>query len=446
MKQNTWMLMLFLFFAAGCASQGKSRFDFDKKYQTFGESESSSFDEYQRNIKNILRKNWGALSGPDSDYPKLTEEEIDKLVAEHTPTDREPHGCKSGNRQARGMLLIHGLYDSPRVMRDLENYFNNRCFHTRTILLPGHGTRPGSLLHIRYQQWVAAVDNAVELFGKEFKGDIYITGFSTGGALGLKKALEENSRIKGLFLFAPALRVSDGLPRFLHGIGMKWVLFQKLDDSDLIKYESMTLDSVIEVGKLADEVRDTLIEAKTKIDIPVMLVIAENDYTIKTKTAIRLYQQGWFGEKSEMLIYAPIKEDGQCIKEIRPGDPSATPKLATYIGSCFVYKAGGKEYLIADYSHMALTLGPDDAHYGLEGDYKYCTQYFYSHAVEGQCKHKGNESTDVCFGERGMIGSVRYPQCEKQHLMVRRLTSNPQFNELTNYMDGFIKRYIDDTL
>ena len=227
---------------------------------------------------------------------------------------------------------------------------------------------------------------------------------------------------------------------------MEWVPFQKLADRDYIKYESITLDSVIEVGKLADEVSARLSDEQTQLDIPVMLVIAKNDYTIKTQTAIKLYEQGRFGNKSDMLIYAPIKVGKKCVKGVLVGNSTVTPRIPTYMSSCFIHEQGGKKYMIADYSHMALTLKSTDKHYGLEGDYKYCTQYFYDKELETRCKESSNTMTDICFGERKVFGSAKYPQCRQDEQIVRRLTSNPQFKEMTDYLDRFIKQNLDSSL
>jgi len=439
-------LLLLVVFTAGCATTGASRFNLVAEYQMLEAHQNVSYEQYQQKVAKQLRKNWTELAQLDADYPWLSEAKINELVTAHTPSNRKkPKACKSVNKN-RGMLLIHGLYDSPYVMRDLEDYFNQRCFHTRSILLPGHGTRPGSLLSISYQAWNAVVENAVEQFSKDINGDIYITGFSTGAALAIKNALDHDDKIKGMFLFAPALQLNYGLASFLHKLGKDWVPFQIFEDSDLIKYESMTLDSVIAVGQLADEVRNRLNKETNRLAIPVMIVIAKNDATIKTDTAIQLYEHGKFGNKSDMLIYAPGMVGEKCIKGMLQGDMTTTPKIPTYMNSCFVHREAGADYMIADYSHMALGLKSTDKHYGLQGDYKYCSQYFHNEEQATQCKNKGSTISDICFGERKAFGSNEYSQCKKRGLIVRRLTSNPQFREMTQYLDEFIRRYIDKNI
>lgn len=445
MIQRLWIIVLIAAFASGCASTAKSRFALNEEFQTLGINAYASYAEYEASVSKTLRKNWNELARPNADYPQLGQTKVNALIDAHAPTNKHPGNCEVDISRPRGMLLIHGLYDSPYIMRDLEEYFRSKCFHTRSLLLPGHGTRPGSLLNIDYMSWVKTVNHAVKQFADDIHGDIYISGFSTGGALALKNALDHR-QVKGLFLFSPALKVNSSQAVIFKKLGMEWVPFQKLADRDYIKYESITLDSVIEVGKLADEVSARLSDEQTQLDIPVMLVIAKNDYTIKTQTAIKLYEQGRFGNKSDMLIYAPIKVGKKCVKGVLVGNSTVTPRIPTYMSSCFIHEQGGKKYMIADYSHMALTLKSTDKHYGLEGDYKYCTQYFYDKELETRCKESSNTMTDICFGERKVFGSAKYPQCRQDEQIVRRLTSNPQFKEMTDYLDRFIKQNLDSSL
>ena len=74
--------------------------------------------------------------------------------------------------------------DSPFMMRDIGEYFKEKSFLVRSILLPGHGTVPGDLTNISYEKWIEAVQYGINSFEKETE-NLYIAGFSTGGALAL---------------------------------------------------------------------------------------------------------------------------------------------------------------------------------------------------------------------------------------------------------------------
>ena len=92
---------------------------------------------------------------------------------------------------------------------------------------------------------------------------------------------------------------------------------------------------------------------------------------------------------------------------------------------------------------MALTLDSEDEHYGLEGDYRHCTHYFLDQEMLARCKQTASSSDELCFGERAAIGSQGYPQFGQHCSVVRRLTSNPQFGQLTALLDKFIRDYIE---
>lgn len=433
-----WLVFLCVILITACSSNKGSRFELVEAYQ-FSDVGWSSYADYQAGVTKILEENWRALlaSGevlPDERIvPDVDGGAIEKLVGLLAPTDNRPDAqCRFKDGKERGMLLIHGLYDSPYTMHDLEAYFQQKCFHTRSILLPGHGTRPASLLEIDFESWINIVNFAIRELAGEVDNNVYVAGYSTGGALALNSAFE-NRLVKGAFLFAPALKVNAGAVYWLKKIGLDWVPFHRLADKDLMKYESLTLDSVIAVDSLAGRLRSNVENSKSRLTIPVFLAVAENDFTIKSDTAIEYFHQGRFGDDAEMYIYSPDK--------VGEGDPEK--RLPTYIDSRFVHEQDGRKFMIADYSHMALTLRPDDWHYGLQGDYKNCLQYVFDSDKRERCKDQTLTYADVCFGERALLGSQYYAQCDGAGQVVRRLTSNPQFEGLTTFLDGFINRYID---
>ncbi len=435
-----FLLFLFAFVTSGCATG--ERFERKPEYTLFDIDAAASYAEYQATTTRKLKNNWDELAREDQQFTDRYKATVGQIVSANSPTD-EKAKCNGAHEVERGMLLIHGLYDSPRVMRDLEAYFNRNCFHTRSMLLPGHGTRPASLLKFSYEGWIEAVDVAMRQFKQDFHGDIYITGFSTGAALGLRYAMEHESDVQGLFLFAPALQLPNGaaiLANVLSFFGVDWVPTQKLDDTDYVKYESMTVDSVLEVNKLSRNVRQLVQENGRQVDIPVLIVLAQNDYTIDSATTIKYFERGLFGSRADMLIYRPPEEGETCATEFKPCVTAPVQNKAACQCSVLTHADDhGKEYLVADYSHMALTLDWRDRHYGLDGNYKYCTQYFRSEEKENTCKGNTAGTQEVCYGERAMSDGQHYPACVERGLVVRRLTSNPQFDSLTRYLDEFLE-------
>ena len=114
-------------------------------------------------------------------------------------------GClpPESRRAERGILLLHGLSDMPLAMRDLADAFAARCFLVRAMLLPGHGTRAGDLLHVSRSDWQAAMRFGLGTV-KEDADAVFTGGFSLGGLLSIY-ALLDDATVQGAFVFSPAL-------------------------------------------------------------------------------------------------------------------------------------------------------------------------------------------------------------------------------------------------
>ena len=119
-----------------------------------------------------------------------------------------------------GVLLLHGMTDSPYSMRHFARLFHEHGFYVLNLRMPGHGTTPGELARIDWQDWMAAVRLGAADVGNRLAPDqpFYIMGYSNGGSLAVKYALDSlddtSLRIPDqLFLISPMLGVS-GLARF----------------------------------------------------------------------------------------------------------------------------------------------------------------------------------------------------------------------------------------
>lgn len=126
-------------------------------------------------------------------------------------SDRPTHGPLRG-----GVLLVHGLSDSPYHMRAVARIFAEQGFFVIALRLPGHGTIPGALIDVEWQQWYEAVKAGVKMVQHEIRevndAKLILGGFSTGGALTLRYVLEsvradDPKTPDKLFLFSPAIAV-----------------------------------------------------------------------------------------------------------------------------------------------------------------------------------------------------------------------------------------------
>jgi alpha-beta hydrolase superfamily lysophospholipase len=126
-------------------------------------------------------------------------------------------------------VFLHGLTDAPYSLRHLAEAYRARGFLAIAIRLPGHGMVPGGLTEAVWEDWMAATRLAVRSARARMpSGPLHIVGYSNGGALALKHALdaledERLPRADRLVLLSPMVGVTAfarfaglaGLPAFL---------------------------------------------------------------------------------------------------------------------------------------------------------------------------------------------------------------------------------------
>ncbi len=120
----------------------------------------------------------------------------------------EPDGEPVG-----GVLLVHGLSDSPYSMRALAQQLRASGWLAVGLRVPGHGTTPHALAEASIADWKAAVRVAAAGV-RQRVGDAptIMVGFSNGGALVVSETLREidagTVHTDGLVLISPMIGVS----------------------------------------------------------------------------------------------------------------------------------------------------------------------------------------------------------------------------------------------
>ena len=119
------------------------------------------------------------------------------------------------DRPTKGVLLLHGLSDSPYSLRTLAKTLHQQGYYVLGLRMPGHGTIPSGLVHASWQDMAAAVKLAIRHVSQRIGSstDLHIIGYSMGAAQAVNyslDALEDNSlpRAKSLVLISPAIGVS----------------------------------------------------------------------------------------------------------------------------------------------------------------------------------------------------------------------------------------------
>ncbi|MEO8353452.1 MAG: alpha/beta fold hydrolase, partial [Chthoniobacteraceae bacterium] len=171
-----------------------------------------------------------------------------------------------------GALLLHGLSDSPYSMRAIGERLHARGFTVVGMRMPGHGTCPGSLAKVSWQDWTAAVRIGAIGLRKVIPKDapLILTGFSNGGALSVHYALEATGdaslpKVDAVLLFSPMIGITPmaRLTRFHRLIaavsGERRANWSAVDaEIDPYKYNSWPMNASVQAWQMTHQVETGL--------------------------------------------------------------------------------------------------------------------------------------------------------------------------------------------
>ncbi|MBR0652817.1 alpha/beta fold hydrolase [Roseomonas terrae] len=319
----------------------------------------------------------------------------------------EPSGAPVGVA-----VFLHGLTDAPYSLRHLAEAYRARGFLAIAIRLPGHGMVPGGLTEAVWEEWMAATRLAVRAArARVATGPLHLVGYSNGGALALKHALDaiEDQRLPQadrLVLVSPMVGVTAfarfaglaGLPAFLPRFA-KAAWLDILPEFNPFKFNSFPVNAARQTWRLTSAIEvqlDRLAQAQRLSALPPVLTFQSVvDATVSTPAVLsRLYDR--LPENGSELVlfdlnrslrFGPLFSAGadSAIDRILP---AATRRYAvTVVGNDGVGVAGvarriaagsaveavtplGADWPRAVYSlsHVALPFPASDGLYGGEPD------------------------------------------------------------------------------
>lgn len=343
---------------------------------------------------------------------------LEKIVEGNAPFELKPAaGYPAGQKKTyrRGVLLTHGLTDSPYFMRHLAEIFQEDGFRVMSVLLPGHGTQPGDLLEVSWQEWAKAVAYGTDRLAEEVD-EIYLAGFSAGGALSVYHSLYDN-RVRGLLLFSPAFSITARAAwANMHKLyswlipSAKWVGIRP--DKSLYKYESLPKNAAAQMHALTKTLHSRL--QQHEVSIPVFVAASQDDTTANTPATLEFMAHAHH-PSSRLVLYTT--DTGK----FPPGIPVEKLEL--------VHSVVPEQNILSS-AHTAVVLPPDDPHYGANGDYSNAIHYYPDDL----------EKYDACRNnpEEVLQGEITEENLKAGTL--RRLMYNPNFAALKISM----KRFIDN--
>jgi len=350
-----------------------------------------SFDAYRQDTVQLLLQR-RVYQGAD---PAL---EIDW----NAPREWRPEG-----QPRRGVLLVHGLGDSPWSFRDIGEQLAAAGFLVRTVLLPGHGTRPEDLLDVSLEDWRRVVDEQARALRREVE-QVYLGGFSTGANLVVEHAYA-NPDVAGLLLFSPAFLSNSAYDWLAPLIAWARPWLREPDGirpmQNAVRYMTVPTNGFAQFYRSSRRARQAL--ASGPYGKPVLMVVAEHDSVLDTGYLAQGFS-AQFPHPASRLIWYGSKRDNF------DRDPRVLVRT-DYL----------PELRISQFSHMGLLFAPGNALYGAAGSLRLCWNG-QPDAARADCQR----GAPVWYSDWG------YVQEGKVHA---RLTFNPYFD----WQGGVMRQVLD---
>lgn len=104
------------------------------------------------------------------------------------------------------VIFIHGILESPKQFRKLDQLARQEGYSTYRFYLPGHGGSSGYFAKTSYKVWIECTTRYITKLNKQYK-EIILVGHSMGALLAICEAAHRQKGIKALFLIDPPVSI-----------------------------------------------------------------------------------------------------------------------------------------------------------------------------------------------------------------------------------------------
>ena len=403
----------------GCSDSPQEPWHTEKLTEEFTrdmvDDQVRSFDDYlaleQRLFKQLDEKIYvDTATGPDHALERYS------AGSSADPRRSKPNWNRSfelhADEPVGGVLLLHGMSDSPYSLRTLGKTLKQRGYQVVGLRLPGHGTAPSGLRYVTWQDMAAAVRLAMEHLANSLGSkSIHIVGYSTGAPLALNFMLNamEDDQIPApasLVLISPAIRVhpTSALAGFKDALavlpGMDGLAYLSvMDEFDPYKYNSFATNAGAQVHQITrnvDRRMQALSRDNAAVDkLPPILVFKSTvDATVTTDAVVDNLLKRLPGGRNELVLF-DINRNAAIKSTLLVSDPAPLtrrlmenrnlPFAVTFVTNenphstsvvarrkqPFSLEKSGIDNLglawprgVVSLSHVALPIPPDDPLYG----------------------------------------------------------------------------------
>jgi len=228
----------------------------------------------------------------------------------------EPDGAPVG-----AVVLLHGLTDSPYSMRHVAQRYAASGYVAVAIRLPAHGTVPGALSDVEWEDWQAATRLAVREAQRRAGRHVplHVVGYSNGGALALQYALDaiENEQLvppDRVVLISPMIGITRfarfagiaALPAFFPAFA-KAAWLSVIPEFNPFKYNSFPVNGARQSHRLSAALQTQILrlagDGRLARVPPVLTFQSVVDFTVSTRAIVAALYVHLPSNGSELVLF-----------------------------------------------------------------------------------------------------------------------------------------------
>lgn len=217
------------------------------------------------------------------------------------PTSAEPFFFP-GNRI--GCLLVHGFTGAPKEMRWMGEFLENLGYTVLGVRLAGHATHPEDMRRVKWQDWVASVEDGYHVL-KGIVDQVFVIGLSMGGILSLWFAA--HYPVSGVVAMSTPYSLPED-PRLpfikILSLLVPWMKQGPADfhnpeaEKDHVCYPFYPSSAVIQLRDLLSDMRASL----PQVTVPVLLIHSHLDKSVVPANAKKIYSALGTQQKELMWV------------------------------------------------------------------------------------------------------------------------------------------------
>ncbi len=230
------------------------------------------------------------------------------------------HVLRSANAVG-GVLLVHGLSDAPYSLRTLGERLHSEGYTVIWLRVPGHGTSPGALANVAWQDWTAAVRVAMKGLRDRLPVGcpLILAGYSNGGALTVHYTLSSIQdktlpKVDAIVLFSPMIGINPlaRITRLYHTVALvsrtkkaQWSSIEA--EVDPFKYSSWPMNASVQAWAVTQSVERQLVELEKSGRMaempPVLAMQSIVDSTVVVPKLITVLFDRLKSKTSELFLF-----------------------------------------------------------------------------------------------------------------------------------------------